>query len=190
MFRKDPHADGCARVLDGLLFEASRGETLRQSARETLSPLCVSDKQFVVAMPAEELKGAAFYSEVAGATLALHRRDDLALVAWEDLALPQQRALSVYDALEGEVASAQFYKDGALLVLSCDEDAGTSLLAQVENGNEVKTRSFTGCATRLAVSAQRGLAAMQTGSQIALVDLAADEEDEEAAGEAEPMAED
>jgi hypothetical protein len=180
-------------VLDGLLFDAARGENLRARAREALGPLCVSDKQFVVAMPAEELKGAALYSESGagvGETLALHRRDDLALVAWENVSMPQDHSLSVYDALEGEVVSSQFYKEGALLVLSCDEDAGTSLLAQVEGGSEVKTRSFTGCASRLAVSAQRGLAAVQMGAQVVLVDVAADEEGDEEAGGAEPMAED
>ena len=190
VFMQDPQADGCARVLEGLLFDATRGEALRARARDSLAPLCVSDRQFVVAMPAEELRGAALHSEdgTGAAALALHRRDDVALVAWESLAVPQAHQLAVYDALEGDVVSAQYYRDGALLVLSCDEDAGTSMLALVENGNEVKTRAFTGRANRLTVSTKRNLAAVQLGAQVVLVDLVAEDEEAEAAPE--PMVED
>ncbi len=184
-FMKDPTADGCAQLLDSLLFDASKGEALRVRARDAMSPLSVNNAVQVLSMPAEELNGAALHSDGPAATLALHRRDDVALVIWENVLLPQDHQLSVYDALEGEVVSAQFYKDGTLLVLSSDEDAKSSMLALVENGNEIKTRTFTGCGERLAVSKDRGLAAVQIGTQVYLVDVENDDEEEaaEMAGE-------
>lgn len=102
--------------------------------------------------------------------------DDLALVVWEVGRADSEPQLSVYDAPEGDVVGAAWYKDAMLAVL-CSGDTESHLhLVDVE-GNEIKTRPLPGRSEMVCVSPQRGLGAVFGGGQCRLLDLEADEED-------------
>jgi len=88
---------------------------LRRSVEHVLQrrvPLFESQLIPIVEMPADELKGADFFSwleeDKTRASLALHRDDDVALVTWQDIY--KQHSLSVYDAAEGDVKAVEHYK--------------------------------------------------------------------------------
>ena len=179
-FMEDPYADLCLPMYLNLLEEAKEGETLRFVAASKFSIQSnQADALNVLSMPAEELKGGSFHSSGEAVTVALHRSDDVAMVGWESVALLPQHCVSVYDAVDGDVVGAEFYKDGTLLVLSCDEDAGSSCLALVRDGEEEKERPLDGCVSRLAVSRNRGLAAVYGPSQVVLFDIENDDEEDE-----------
>lgn len=153
----------------------------------------VKDVQQVVQMPCEVMNGAAFYSDPQGegGQMAIVRRDDIALVSWSKEEPLPNHSLNVYDIVDGYIVAAQYYKNGTLLVLSADDESEEkkSVLTFVENGEDVKSRSFPGIATHLSVSPNRGIAAVYCANQVHLLDLENDEDEEEGVAEEEAAGE-
>jgi hypothetical protein len=182
-FMKTPDEDWVAPMIALLLVDVDGLEKLRSEAENSMR-LKVDEQEIVkvIDMPAEELKKVAFHSDsnsAGGATVVLQRGDYCAMVGWNDAASLPAHAVSVYDAIEGDVVDTGFYKDGKLLVLSYDEDSNASALCLVEDGMEVKQRNLEGHATMLAVGKERGLAAVYNPNHVLLLDVEEDEEEEE-----------
>lgn len=123
------------------------------------------------------LLGVSFYSDEVQTRVLLHRRDDLAFVDWSGN--EEKPVLGVYDAPEGEIVGAEFYKNGNIVVLTADKDQGKGWLFIVEGYDETKTRELNFAPGKLAVSKDRGLAAALASNSIVVFDLEAEEEGEE-----------
>ena len=184
-FMQSPTLDECSQLLETLELEISAGLTMLDQALLGLSDGgkgCTSHT--VMDLPAETLRGADFYSNGLSSALLLDRQDDLAIFSWDDMSQPKGHQVSLYNAAEGEIVGAEFYKDGTMLVLAYDADSDTTYLSLVENGDEIKMRTFKGAADRLGVSKDRGLAAVRVKNTITLIDVENTEEDEEGEAEA------
>lgn len=123
--------------------------------------------------------------------LMLLRADEDVVVLTIDFEARKVANIAMFDAPEGDVVDARLYKTpGSLVVLCCDVEGDGASWLSVLGGDEDKLRKLNHAnALKLAVSRERGLAAVyHKQGALSLFDLEG-QEDEQDEGEQEPMGE-